>query len=66
MRKLVRNTSDDQSRAFWDSVKKSAQAVRTAPKWMRAGITLDERHFTTFSPRRPLTSEAPPASVGGE
>ena len=44
MRKLVRNTSDDQGRAFWDSVKKSAQAVRTAPKWMRAGITLNERH----------------------
>ena len=49
--KLVRNTSDEQSRAFWDAVKKSADTVRAAPAWMRAGINLNDRNYTTFGPR---------------
>jgi len=50
MSKLIRNTADETSIAFWASVQQSAEAVRTAPTWMKAGIDLNEANFTTFGP----------------
>lgn len=51
MKKLIRNTKSPEGRAFWDSVKKSADTLRDAPEWMRAGVTLDATHFVTFEPK---------------
>jgi hypothetical protein len=33
---------------FWDSMLKSAAQARSSPSWMKAGINLNERNFTTF------------------
>jgi hypothetical protein len=51
MTKLIRNTSDEEHRAFWAFVKKTAEAVRSDPAWTRAGIDLNEKHFVTYAPR---------------
>jgi hypothetical protein len=66
MKKLIRNTSDPQSAAFWASVKKSAEGVRSAPAWQKAGINLNDRNFTTFSAKAPSVSPgAPPTAERG-
>ena len=51
MSKLVRNTSDPESRAFWEGVDKVAGEIKGAPSWMRAGITVNAQHFETYAPR---------------
>ena len=48
MSKLTRNTSDPQSREFWESVDRGAAEIANAPTWMKAGITLNARQFETF------------------
>ena len=50
MTKLIRNTSDPESAAFWRDVEKSAALVRNAPAWMKAGIVLNPQNFETFGP----------------
>lgn len=62
MKKPTRNISDPKSRAFWESVRKSADTVRSAPEWMLGGITLNDTHFVTFEPKAPdgLTSVIAP------
>jgi hypothetical protein len=32
-------------RDFWSAVRKSTAAIRKAPAWMKAGITLNPMHF---------------------
>ena len=68
MNKLIRNTTDEQSRAFWASVKRTAEVVRTRPAWMQAGIVLNERHFETFGPRSNQAPESRrrPPKIDGE
>jgi hypothetical protein len=44
---LVRDTSTPEKREFWEQVKKSADVVRDAPDWMKAGINISETHFVT-------------------
>lgn len=51
-KKLIRNTSDEESRAFWASVKKSAEPMRTAPAWLKAGIDINEKNFITYRPNK--------------
>lgn len=34
--------------SFWESMQKSAEPARSLPSWMKAGINLSERNFTTF------------------
>lgn len=58
MSKLTRNTSDEQSRAFWDSVDKGASEIANAPQWMKAGININERHFETFAVQQASTEGA--------
>jgi hypothetical protein len=57
MSKLIRNTSDEKSAAFWRSVEQSAAELEDAPSWMKAGIVLNPRHFETYPPldRQPTT-----------
>lgn len=38
MKKIVRNMSTPESRAFWQSAERNAIEVRTWPAWRRAGI----------------------------
>ena len=45
MKKLVRNTSSPEARAFWDSVKQSADGARLTPTWAKAGIDLNEQNY---------------------
>jgi hypothetical protein len=33
---------------FWDAMQKSSEPARSSPSWMKAGINLSERNFTTF------------------
>jgi hypothetical protein len=40
MKKLVRNMSTDDNRAFWESAQKAAAEVRMWPDWKRAGINV--------------------------
>lgn len=49
MSKLRRNTSDEESRRFWEGVDKGAAESEGAPSWMKAGINLNERHFHTYA-----------------
>jgi hypothetical protein len=51
--RLVRNTSTEDNRSFWEHVSKTAAMVRSMPDWMRAGIEINEKHFTTFGARHP-------------
>lgn len=39
-RKVIRNTSTESSRTFWDSAKQAAIEVNQWPKWKRAGINV--------------------------
>jgi len=59
--KLIRNTSDPESAAFWRAVEKSAATLRNAPAWMKAGIILNDRNFETFPPEEdpPSPSKLP-------
>ncbi len=34
--------------SFWESMQKSAEPARSMPSWMKGGINLSERNFTTF------------------
>lgn len=34
--------------SFWDSVRKTAEPVRSLPSWARAGINLTERNYVTY------------------
>lgn len=51
--------------SFWESMQKSAEPARSLPSWMKAGINLSERNFTTFRASSaqdlapPASSEAP-------
>jgi hypothetical protein len=56
MSKLIRNTSDPESRAFWEGVDRAAAGIKDAPSWMRAGITVNSEHFETFAPHEPETT----------
>ena len=58
MTKLIRNTSDPKSAAFWRAVEESAAAMRDAPAWMKAGIVLNPQHYETYGP---VDDDAPPA-----
>lgn len=58
MKKLIRNTSNATSRDFWAAVRKSADGVRSAPAWMKAGIDLNDKNYTTFGPRRDHVGDA--------
>jgi hypothetical protein len=49
MSKLIRNTSDPASRAFWEGVDRVAAEIKDAPSWMRAGITVNAQHFETYA-----------------
>ncbi len=50
MKKTTAPAADDPSAAFWESVERSAAAMKHAPAWMKAGVDVDERHFVTFRP----------------
>lgn len=54
MKKIVRNMSSDDTRAFWSSVEDSAREVAGWPAWRRAGINVAQ---TLAQDRR--GSEAP-------
>jgi len=56
MKKLIRNTSDERSAAFWRSVDESAASMQDAPAWMKAGIVLNPQHYETYGP---VDDEAP-------
>jgi hypothetical protein len=47
--------------SFWESMQKSAEPARSLPNWMKAGINLSERNFTTF--RVAVQTATPPAVV---
>lgn len=64
MSKLTRNTSDEQSRTFWDSVDKGAPEIASAPQWMKAGIKINEQHFEMFAVQQASTESAPEAPGG--
>ena len=49
MSKLTRNTSDETSREFWQNVDKGAAEIEEAPRWMKAGISLNAQHFHTYA-----------------
>ena len=51
MKKLTRNMSDEQSAAFWASVERTAEAIKNAPAWMKAGVDVNPRHFETHEPQ---------------
>jgi len=47
-----KRTSNPPSDDFWADARESAKNVQAGPAWMRAGITLNETHFTTFGTER--------------
>jgi hypothetical protein len=60
MSKLIRNTSDEKSAAFWRAVEEIAAEMQNAPAWMKAGIVLDPRHYETFSSDEDLSMRQKP------
>ena len=40
LKKIVRNLSTPESRAFWATAEESAREVQTWPDWKRAGINV--------------------------
>lgn len=51
MKKIVRNMSTDESRAFWQTAERAAQEIENWPAWKRAGINVaqfrgEPRHVT--------------------
>ena len=42
--------TEENKPGFWDGVRESAKEVQSGPPWKKAGITLNEAHFTTFAP----------------
>lgn len=43
MKKIIRNTSTPEGKAFWDSVDKATKEVATWPVWKRGGINVSDR-----------------------
>jgi len=66
MKKLIRNMSNPKSAAFWQSIDRSAEGMRNAPAWMKAGIDVNERNFITFGPALSPSGSVPPRSNRGE
>jgi hypothetical protein len=48
--KLVRDKSTPERRAFWDSIKKTAEEIKDWPAWKRAGININPDNFRTYDP----------------
>jgi hypothetical protein len=66
MSKLVRNTSDPESRAFWEGVDRAAAGIKDAPSWMRAGITVNaQRHAQGCAAMHDTHSGQPPTRCSG-
>jgi hypothetical protein len=40
VKKIVRNLSTPESRAFWEGIERTAAEVQTWPPWKRAGINV--------------------------
>ena len=49
-KKLIRNMSTTESRAFCGGVLKSAKLSRNLPPYMKAGINLNHENFVTYEP----------------
>jgi hypothetical protein len=48
--KLIRDKSTPERRAFWDSIKKTAEEIKDWPAWKRAGININPDNFRTYEP----------------
>jgi hypothetical protein len=49
MTKKSQSDTDDAA-AFWESVERTAEEVRTWPSWMKVGVVVDPINFVTFMP----------------
>lgn len=56
MKKIVRNMSNETSKAFWDSVEKTAALVDEWPEWKKGGIEVQQPGIATASTVTPATS----------
>jgi hypothetical protein len=65
MKKLTRNMSDERSAAFWTSVERTAEAIKNAPAWMKAGVDVNPRHFETCEPESHSASQDAASSAPG-
>ncbi len=63
MEKTDQATTSETNLDFWERVRESAKAVQTGPAWMKAGITLNETHFTTYAPKRMASSSGNDTSL---
>lgn len=54
MKKIIRNMSTPESRAFWKSAEETAAEVATWPCWKRAGINMSQLRDTP----RPMPSKS--------
>jgi hypothetical protein len=57
MKKLIRNTSDKESAAFWAGVERTAASAKDLPAWMKAGVDVNPVHFLTSEPRNDASSD---------
>jgi hypothetical protein len=46
MKKIVRNMSDETSKAFWASAEKTAAPVKDWPAWKKGGIEVQQSGIT--------------------
>jgi hypothetical protein len=48
LRKIQRDESTPEGKAFWDGVREAAKPVKNWPDWMKAGINVSPQYFETY------------------